>query len=231
MAINYKHHAFPDGTAVYDVERGQLAGIREEFWQTDTSVARNSWCYTENNDYKDPGDLIGDLVDIVSKNGAMLLNIGPRADGTIPEQDAAVLEAIGAWLLVYGEAVYGTRPWKVFGEGPTAVVEGSFSDTKRQRFTAEDIRFTTRESLTDGKTTTFVYATALAVPDDRRMRITSLGRDARHAPGEIVSVSLIRGRWRDEAPLEFEWLDGCLDVRLPDELPSEHAVSVRIAIG
>jgi alpha-L-fucosidase len=231
VAINYKHHAFADGAAVFDVERGQLAGIREEFWQTDTSVAKNSWCYTENNEYKDPADLIGDLVDIVSKNGAMLLNIGPRADGTIPEQDAQVLEAIGAWLLVYGEAVYGTRPWKVFGEGPTAVIEGSFSDTKRQRFTAEDIRFTTRASLTDGTTSTFVYATALAVPDDRRMRITTMGRTSKHAPNEIASVSLVRGRWREETPLEYEWLDGCLDVRLPDELPSEHAVSVRIAVG
>jgi alpha-L-fucosidase len=231
VAINYKHAAFPDGTAVFDVERGQLAGIREQFWQTDTAVAKNSWGYTENNEYKDPVDLIGDLVDIVSKNGAMLLNIGPRADGTIPDQDAATLEAIGAWLQVYGEAVYGTRPWTIFGEGPTAGIEGSFSDTKRQRFTAADIRFTTRESLSDGKTRSLVYATSLAVPEDRRMRIMSMGRNSEHAPEAISSVSLVRGRWRDEPPLDYEWLDGCLEVRLPDELPINHAVSVSIAVG
>src|SRR5690606_8696789 len=84
VAINYKQDAFMFGTAVPDVERGQFAELKPYYWQTDTAVARNSWCYTEGNEYKTAVELIQDLVDIVSKNGNLLLNIGPKADGSIP---------------------------------------------------------------------------------------------------------------------------------------------------
>ena len=124
VAINFKYSPFPAGTAVYDIERGQLKGSRPHFWQNDTSVSKNSWGYIHDHDYKDPGDLIQDLVDVVSKNGALLLNIGPRPDGTIPEQEQRILLEIGAWLRVNGEAIYNTRPWRVFGEGPTEVPGG-----------------------------------------------------------------------------------------------------------
>ncbi len=90
-AINHKFDAFPEGTAVFDIERGQLAGIRPIFWQTDTSVSKNSWGYVHNQDYKTVESIVGYLVDIVSKNGALLLNIGPRPDGTIPEPEQAML--------------------------------------------------------------------------------------------------------------------------------------------
>jgi alpha-L-fucosidase len=118
VVINYKHRAFPEEAAVLDIERGQLAAIRPLCWQTCTAVARNSWGYVAQPHYKMPGELIGDLADIVSKNGALLLNIGPRADGTIPDEDTAILRAIGGWLAVNGEAIYETRPWETFGEGP-----------------------------------------------------------------------------------------------------------------
>ncbi len=118
VAINYKNQAFPEQAAVFDVERGQLAGIRPLFWQTDTSISKNSWGYVGEQDYKTAGEIVGDLIDIVSKNGALLLNIGPRPDGTIPEPEERVLREIGRWLAVNGEAIYGTRPWTRFGEGP-----------------------------------------------------------------------------------------------------------------
>ena len=111
VAINYKNEAYPKRAAVFDVERGQLPGIRPEFWQTDTSVSKNSWGYVAKQDYKSVDSLVDDLVDIVSKNGALLLNIGPRPDGTIPEPEQEILRGIGAWLGVNGEAIYGTRPW------------------------------------------------------------------------------------------------------------------------
>src|SRR5208283_4523826 len=108
--------------AVLDIERGKLAAIRPQFWQTDTSISEKSWGYIENDTFRSPGSLVDDLVDIVSKNGCLLLNIGPKPDGTIPEQAERILLEMGRWLEVNGEAVYGTRPWKIFGEGPTEVV-------------------------------------------------------------------------------------------------------------
>ncbi len=142
VVINYKHDAFLFGAAVPDVERGQFNEIKPFIWQTDTSVARNSWGYTEGNDYKSAEELIWNLVDVVSKNGNFLLNIGPKADGTIPEEDARLLQEIGAWLDVNGEAIYGSRPWRMFGEGPTQLVEGQFSDDVAPHFTDRDFRFT-----------------------------------------------------------------------------------------
>ena len=144
VVINYKHDSFLFGTAVPDVERGQFAQIKPYIWQTDTSVARNSWCYTEGNDYKSPEELIWNLVDVVSKNGNFLLNIGPRSDGTIPEEDAHILKEIGAWLDVNGEAIYDTTPWRIFGEGPTQVAEGQFSDGEAPQYTDSDFRFTVK---------------------------------------------------------------------------------------
>ena len=95
VVINYKHDAFLFGTAVPDVERGQFADVKPYIWQTDTAIALNSWGYTENNDYRGARDLICDLVDIVSKNGRLLLNVGPKADGTISEEEAGILREIG----------------------------------------------------------------------------------------------------------------------------------------
>ncbi len=176
VAINYKYDAFPEGTAVFDVERGQLAGIRKDLWQNDTSVSKNSWGYIEGQDYKTAGMLIGDLVDVVSKNGALLLNVGPKPDGTIPEPEQQLLREIGAWLKINAEAIYGTRPWHVFGEGPTQVEEGAFKDTNRTEFTGEDIRFTTADGA--------IYAIAMAWPDSQLI-VCSL------ATANIGSVSLL----------------------------------------
>jgi alpha-L-fucosidase len=120
VAINYKKHggeSFPDTAGVLDIERGQLADLRPLFWQTDTSVSKTSWGYVLSHEYKTVDSIVDDLVDIVSKNGSLLLNIGPRPDGTIPEPEEAMLREIGRWLSVNGEAIYGTRPFTVYGEG------------------------------------------------------------------------------------------------------------------
>lgn len=99
VVINYKHDAFAFGTAVVDIERGQFADAKPYIWQTDTAAAKNSWCYTENNHYKTSSQIIRDLADIVSKNGRLLLNIGPKADGTIPDEDRKILLDIGLSLI------------------------------------------------------------------------------------------------------------------------------------
>lgn len=215
VAINYKYGAMPDGIGVFDIERGQLAGIRPLFWQNDTSVSKNSWGYIANQDYKEVGEIVSDLVDIVSKNGALLLNIGPKPDGTIPEPEQAILRRIGGWLQTNGEAIYGTRPWKVFGEGPTEVKEGAFTDTARQPFTGEDIRFTT-----NGDT---LYALALAWPGEQ-IKIKSLGTDAGLWDGEIGEVRLLG----HDAALEWSQAADGLVIQMPTTPPGEFAYAVKI---
>ena len=217
VAINYKHQAFPEGTAVFDVERGQLADIRPLFWQTDTSVSKNSWGYVENQDYKTVDSLVDDLVDIVSKNGALLLNIGPRPDGTIPEPEEEILLGIGRWLAVNGEAIYGTRPWRIFGEGPTQVVTGSFSDTKRGAFTSRDIRFTTRDDT--------LYAIVLAWPDNGTVTIKSLADDSGLVGRPIEKIELLG------YPESLRWTRDAhgLTVEMPTQQPCDHAFALRIS--
>ncbi len=183
VAIDSKFDAYVHGSAVKDLERGQLDHITPDLWQNDTSVARNSWCYTVGNDYKKSSDIVLDLVDVVSKNGALLLNIGPKSDGTIPEEDTRILKEVGEWLRVNGEAIYDTTYWKVFGEGPTVVPEGHFTDTYEKNFTSEDIRFTSKGN--------HLYAIVLKWPEDGLIRIKSLGRFSELLKSSIRDVQLL----------------------------------------
>jgi alpha-L-fucosidase len=175
------------GCAVVDIERGQFADQKPYFWQTDTAVAKNSWCYTKNNEYKTAKEILCDLVDIVSKNGCLLLNVGPMADGTIPDEDRAILLEIGQWLKVNGEAIYGSSVWRTAGEGPTQIEEGQFTDSKSKVFTSEDIRFTVNGSC--------IYAALLNYPGNGMVKIKSLGeKNAAKLPhfhGIIKSVSVL----------------------------------------
>lgn len=213
VAINYKYIAYPEGTAVLDVERGQLKDIRPQLWQNDTSVSKNSWCYVKEQDYKTAESLIHDLVDVVSKNGALLLNIGPRADGTIPEPEQEILREIGRWLAANGESIYGTRPWRVYGEGPTDVSEGAFTDTHRAAFTAEDIRFTQKDGA--------IYAICLAQPqNEAHIRALTAG-DGGPSVRSVKLLGLAEElAWRqDEAGLH---------IALPAEMPGQHAFTFKI---
>lgn len=182
-AINYKFTAFPEGTAVLDIERGQLETGRKLLWQTDTSISIKSWGYIDGDTFRSPDSLIQQLIDIVSKNGCLLLNIGPKPDGTIPEQAQQILLAMGRWLDTNGEAVYGTRPWTVYGEGPTKVKGGSFNDTATKEYTAEDIRFTSK-----GDT---LYATAMGWPADGKLTIKSLAEGGPNDGFSVRSVKLL----------------------------------------
>ena len=216
-AINYKFDAFQAGTAVLDIERGQSDQILPRFWQTDTSVSVKSWGYIDNDTFRSPESLVQELVDIVSKNGALLLNVGPKSDGTIPEQAQNVLLAMGRWLSINGEAIYGTRPWKISGEGPTKVVGGSFNDTATKPYTGRDIRFTTRGGL--------LYAIALGWPPDGKIKIQSLARGSKALDSEIGAVQLLgyggNLKWSRDA-------EG-LKIELPAARTGEFAWVFRIA--
>jgi alpha-L-fucosidase len=218
VAINYKKHggeSFPDKAGVLDIERGQLAEIRPFFWQTDTSVSKNSWGYVQNQDYKTVDSIVDDLVDIVSKNGALLLNIGPKPDGTIPEPERKMLQEIGAWLKVNGEAIYGTRPWRVFGEGPTQVVSGPFADTKRKPFTSEDFRFTTK-----GPT---LYAIALAWPDNGKLLVKGLAKGGAAAVKQVTLLG-------HGGSLDWKQTDQGLEASLPPAKPCDYAFALKIVL-
>jgi alpha-L-fucosidase len=214
VAINFKEWegiSFPRGAGVFDMERGAAADIQPDFWQTCTSVSRNSWGYITNHVYKDTGEIVDELVDIVSKNGTMLLNIGPKADGTIPEREQQMLREIGAWLKINGEAIYGTRPWTKFGEGPTQTAAGSFSDKEKPPFTAEDFRFTTK-----GKT---LYAIALAWPSNGKLLIKSL------ATTDVKRVELLGHKGK----LQWTLSAAGLAVALPENAPCDFAVALKIS--
>jgi alpha-L-fucosidase len=217
--INYKEHAMRRGSGVVDIERGQLSGINKDYWQTDTSVSNLSWGYIQHDTFKTPEFIVHQLADIVSKNGNLLLNVGPRSDGSIPEQVQDVLLSVGAWLKINGEAIYGTRPWKVYGEGPTRVTGGSFHDTETKPYTPQDFRFTTKGAA--------LYAIELGWPANGETVIHALGTAMSGAGTKIGSVSLLGS----SATISYEQRTDGLHLRLPATPPSPYAVSFRILLS
>jgi alpha-L-fucosidase len=212
--INYKDYAMQEHSGVLDLERGQLGDIRPLYWQTDTSVSNKSWGYIKDDTFKSPEFVVHQLIDIVSKNGNLLLNIGPRSDGTIPEEVQQVLLDVGAWLENNGEAIYGTRPWRTYGEGPTKVAAGSFHDTDTAKYTPEDFRFTTKSEN--------VYAIGLAWPTSREAVIHSLAKTVGTEP--VQSVAMVGGG----ANLQFEQRADGLHVQLPAQASPKYAYVLRV---
>ena len=215
--IDYKDYAMQEHSGVLDLERGQLDDIRALYWQTDTSVSNKSWGYVEDDTFKSPEFIVHQLIDIVSKNGNLLMNIGPKADGTIPQEVQRVLLDVGAWLKVNGEAIYGTRPWRVYGEGPTKIAAGSFHDTDTRPYTPEDFRFTTKGSV--------LYAIGMAQPAKGETVIQSL---AKSVGGELVkSVALVGS----DAKVQFDQRVDGLHVKLPAQESVKYAYVLRVAFN
>ncbi len=167
---------------VYDYERGGPAELTHPYWLTDDSISSTSWCYTAGIGYYSTKVMLNSMVDRISKNGSVLLNIAPKADGTIPEGQKSVLLGMGQWLQVFGEAIYGTRAWVSYGEGPTKMGGGSFSGPIAGTY--QDIRFTRNKSNDT------LYAIGLGWPSSNQMLITSLSRGAFDA-SSISQVSFV----------------------------------------
>jgi alpha-L-fucosidase len=214
--LQYKDK-LPDGVAVLDIERGRLDDIRQHYWQTDTSVSYRSWCYIEEDQLKTSTVLVHDLVDIVSKNGNLLLNVGPRPDGTIPKEVAALLLDVGHWLQVNGEAIYGTRCWTSYGEGYTEVLAGHMTERGNPPLTAEDIRFTTRDNV--------LYAICPQWPGEE-VAIRSVGPRSLVKEGRILDVSMLGS----QESLSWCQDESGLTVSTPSERPCEHAYTFKITL-
>jgi alpha-L-fucosidase len=215
--INYKDYAMQEHAAVLDLERGQLGEIRPLTWQTDTSISNKSWGYVKDDTFKSPEFVVHQLIDIVSKNGNLLLNIGPKSDGTIPDEVQKVLLDVGAWLIVNGEAIYGTRAWRIYGEGPTKVASGSFHDTDTAHYTPEDFRFTTKGEV--------LYVIGLGWPANAQAVIHALAQATGSEP--VQSVALLGS----DAKLQFEQSRDGLHVRLPAQAPTKYAYALRVTFG
>jgi alpha-L-fucosidase len=154
-------------------------------------------------------------VDVVSKNGNFLLNVGPKADGTIPEEARTILLQIGDWLKVNGEAIYGSRPWLLFGEGPTKV-SNSGLNTDKQEFTSEDVRYTTHNGS--------LYAIVLGWPESDKLRLRTLFRGNPYSGGNVCRVTLLGS----QQTLAWEQREDGLHIELPPNKPEEAAFVFRI---
>jgi alpha-L-fucosidase len=204
---------------VEDYERGASDVIQAAPWQTDTCIGE--WHYDrglfERHRYKTVAQVVRTLVNVVSKNGNLLLSIPVRGDGTIDEDEVGFLEGMAGWMSIHGEGIYGTRPWKIAGEGPTTSAGGMFNEG-RIAYGAADIRFTTKGGV--------LFAFLLGWPAERSTVIKALASGSPLLEGRKVTAVSLLGNGGE---LQWSQNEQGLTVRLPDRAPSEHAVALRIA--
>jgi alpha-L-fucosidase len=225
VVVTYKRNTLPPGTGLLDLERGQEADLTYYDWITDSTVdVGRGWSYTKGLAFKTPYNLVVNLVDRVSKNGYLLLNVGPKADGTIPDEPKALLLGIGKWLEVNGDAIYGTTPWVIAGEGPTRLTRGTgdFNEKNDLRYTGQDIRFTVKDNN--------LYAIALDWPGEKLL-INSLAPRWESwtgwtglYPSEIVSVTMLG----DGKELKWEVTPAGLSIETPKTKPCDYAFAFKI---
>lgn len=227
VVLNAKH-VKPEHVAgvVEDIERGVATAIRPLPWQTDTCIG--SWHYSraiaEQNRYKTVGQVVNMLLDIVSKNGNLMLSVPLRGDGTIDEHEIAFLEGLAAWISLNADGIFGSRPWKIYGEGPSTIEKpeagqfGGARDVRSRPYTTEDIRFTTRSGA--------LYAYLLAVPTEPRAVIRSLAVGSPHTGGRNVSNVTLLG---ESGKLDWSQDARSLTVNLPvGAMNRKHAIGFRI---
>ncbi|WP_370656941.1 alpha-L-fucosidase [Streptomyces sp. NBS 14/10] len=205
------------GAVLLDVERQQLGDTDPEPWQYDTSIG--DWFYCDGYRYKTADEIVHLLVDTVSRNGCLLLNVPQLPDGTLDDATATVLDSLGAWVERCGEAVFGTRPWARYGEGPTRVT-GERARESALAYTASDIRFTRAPDV--------LYAFLMAWPADRTVRIRSLGRTGGLLPAPPRRVTLLGAA---AEPPRWTMRDDALEVALPARPPTPYVQVLRIDTG
>ena len=208
---------------VWDIERGQSSTIEPAPWQTDTCIG--NWHYDrrvfEQHRYKTAAAVVRNLADIVSKNGNMLLNIPLKGDGSPDSDELVVLQGITRWMGINRESIVGTRPWKVFGEGPASqgapLRAQGFNEGRGKPFTADDVRFTTRNGA--------LYIIELGVPT-QELRVKALGKGARLLDRPIESVALLGGSGK----VAWNQGDDALSIPAPPAAPSPEALVYKVTL-
>lgn len=199
---------------IWDIERGQTNSIEPLPWQTDTCIG--NWHYDrevyKNKRYKSAKNVIHTLIDVVSKNGNLMLNIPLRGDGSIDELERAVVKEIGVWMKLNSKSIYGTRPWKIFGEGPQqesagALTAQGFNEGKGKPYTSEDIRFVQKDNK--------LYATLMAWPENGIAVIKSLAKSSPYHNQKIKQIKLVSTGEK----LKFKQTEQALEVYFPSQKP------------
>ncbi len=222
VVVNFKNKDLPSGSGVLDIERGRLDEKVDYPWLTDDSWDWSGWNYKENHDYKSANHILDGLIDIVSKNGSLLLNIGPRADGTIPEEVRLGLLELGSWLEQYGEAIYGTRPFLTYGEGPTKLVKGPHGGVTDRgiSYTDEDFRYTTH-----GNT---LYIIQLGDPEvSKEYILKTFSNEGLAAHLKIESLELVGSI----ETLSWSQMEDGLHLTAPGNVPDKKAVVYKALIN
>lgn len=215
VVVTFKQQDLPRELAIEDYEKGRAESLTEHVWLTDDTISDGSWCYTEDLRIKPTKTVLHSFIDIVSKNGQLLLNVSPMADGTIPDNQKKVLLEMGAWLEKHGEAIYETRPWAVFGEGPTRLEKGGHF-IREVEYTPQDIRYTSK-----GQT---VYAIFLGWPGAGKEVVLRAFDSSRVNGLKVESVSLLGSN----AEVRFVQENPGLKLTLPAKSPDEMAVVFKI---
>jgi alpha-L-fucosidase len=200
-----------------DWERGVAAGIPENPWQTDTCIG--DWHYNRDAKYKSPKRVIDMLVDIVSRNGNLMLNFPLPNSGMLDAEELKILDEIARWMAVNSEGIYATRPWKVFGEGPVATAPASgrgarFNEAGRKDFTAEEVRFTTKGGA--------LYAFVMGWPE-KQASIKALSTKSA-TPFKVRNVELLGFKGK----VQWSQDENGLTVQLPQQKPCEHAITFKV---
>ncbi len=205
VAIVRKQEDMPLEMSINNHEKSREAKAKEDLWFTDDTFSTGSWSYTRNLKIKETYLVVHSLVDAVSKNGVLLLNISPKADGTIPDNQRKGLHELGDWLSKNGEAIYSTRPWVVAAEGPTVEPEGGFNDHKKflnLRYTTKDIRFTRSK---DSKT---IYAIVMGIPEPNEKIIIKALKE------QNINIASIEAFAGDK--IDWKTTDEAVEITIPN---------------